>query len=72
MERRCALAEALAARGPLDPSGCQAALEDERVRVVDPDSVSISCAAAVMRPGSGELWATHGAPAAGHWQAHRL
>ncbi len=72
VERRCALADELAARQPLDLGGLQASLQVDTVRVATLIREVLTCAAVVLRPESRELWATHGPPDDGRWHAFRL
>ncbi|NUP99867.1 MAG: hypothetical protein HUU35_08430 [Armatimonadetes bacterium] len=72
VERRCRLAEELAARGPLTVEAMQASLEAEGVRVDPPVDRVVSCAAAVLHPAGRRMWVTHGPPRPGHWHGLAL
>jgi len=72
VERRCALAAELGGSPPLKLTDFQAALQSDEVRVAEPIRDVVTCAAVIMRPESGELWATHGPPDDGLWHEFAL
>lgn len=71
--RRRALAEHLARQATLAPAELRAALAQPEVALYQPVLNALTCAAVILRPATGELWATHGPPAADDgWHALAL